>query len=345
MISRYTHKPLDRVSTRQGSTNVEPTGLKINHYSGFTLLEMVLVLFLIGLMASATLMVTENVEDQAKYEDTKHRIEMMRKAIVGDPTRTVNGSPEISGFVADMGRLPECVAELLKRRNCADDDDLVVWDIDASTGLGFGWRGPYIQVLPEQNGDLRFRDGYGNSDDDDDIDAQDSGWAYSVSAAELSISSKGFDITSDTDDVKNEQLISADDWQVKSININFINQNTSEALPSTDFELLLRVYTSGTEYSDADDIGASGSLTFDASSAAPANGGITSKTFVFNTATEIPTLGRRAYAVVCHEIPTGTPDNYVVFDGDCSNGKPASTDIKQFIAVPRQNITLDWTIQ
>ena len=76
---------------------------------GFTLLEMVLVLFLIGLLASAGLLFTEGVEDQAKYDETKRRMELIRKAIIGDATRTINGAPEVSGFAADMGRLQDLV--------------------------------------------------------------------------------------------------------------------------------------------------------------------------------------------------------------------------------------------
>jgi prepilin-type N-terminal cleavage/methylation domain-containing protein len=160
--------------------------------SGFSLLEMLLVLFLIGLMASAGLMLTEGVEDQAKYDETKRRMELMRKAIVGDPTRTVNGSPEISGFVADMGRLPGCIRELLERMDCENiPNDLPVWQKDENTGIWAGWRGPYIAVLPERNGNIRFRDGYGNTGTDVDglagtnpdasdtgEDERNSGWTW-----------------------------------------------------------------------------------------------------------------------------------------------------------------------
>ncbi len=317
---------------------------------GFTLLEVVLVLFLVGLMASATLMLTENVEDQAKYDETKRRMEMMRKAIVGDPTRTINGAPEISGFVADMGRLPGCVRELLDAQDCADPaNGLTQWNIDVSTGIGSGWRGPYIQVIPEKNGELRFRDGYGNLDSSTAIDAKNSGWiTYDISGAEMSLASDSFSITDSADDIEANPLVVASDWQINSININFINQNTSDALPTADVELLLRVYLSGSDYDDADDIGNTGSLTFDASNAVPANGGSIQKTFVFNNLTAIPTIGRRAYAVVCYEVPPVDPADYVIFDGDCDNPGntvPTSSDIKHFTVVPRQNVTLDWIIQ
>lgn len=101
------------ITPEDSLSRLKPDRLFRHRQTGFTLLELVLVLFLIALMASAALLLTEGVEDQARYDETKRRMELIRKAIVGDPSRTVNGGPEISGFVADMGRLPGCVAELL----------------------------------------------------------------------------------------------------------------------------------------------------------------------------------------------------------------------------------------
>jgi prepilin-type N-terminal cleavage/methylation domain-containing protein len=141
-----------------------PTHITAKTQSGFTLLEMVLVLFLISLMASATLFITDNLDDQASYDETKRRMEIIRQAIVGDPTRRLNGQTEIRGFAADMGRLPGCLRELVESNHCIDASGaLAAWTIDASTGLGSGWRGPYIQVTPESDGALRFRDGYLNT--------------------------------------------------------------------------------------------------------------------------------------------------------------------------------------
>ena len=228
---------------------------------GFTLLEILLVLFLIGLMASATLMLTENVEDQAKYDETKRRMEMMRNAIVGDPTRTVNGSPEISGFVADMGRLPICIAELLElgdekspstipktyKSSCDASQTITIWSIDVSTGIGSGWRGPYIQVLTERNGDLRFRDGYGNSDSSTALDAQNSGWTYEyyMVPETISIESKGFDLNSTSDDISNLNLVVPNDYKAylqywDIIQVQFQNISTAQiSFPADSLRLKL----------------------------------------------------------------------------------------------------------
>ena len=355
------HRPMDspvgRTLVRHCSTKgsasqllrFEPTTFKQRLQSGFTLLEMVLVLFLIGLMASATLMLTEGVEDQAKYDETKRRMDIMRKAIVGDPTRTINGGPEISGFVADMGRLPNCVRELLEAKDCASPAiTLTAWTPDASTGIGEGWRGPYIQVLPERAGLLAFRDGYGNYFDASTADSQDFGWTYDISTAigKLSLTSDAFDITDSADDVVSDSLIVADDWQANNIYVNFINQNASDALPVVDENLNLRVYLSGLTNNVNGDDGGTASLT--AFAGEILSGDEKHYSFSFDASNAVP-LGTRGYAVVCYDVPTGgTADTYVLFDGDCndaSNAAPTPADIKQFTVIPRQDITLDWTIQ
>ena len=192
----------------------------LNRYQhrGFTLLEMVLVLFLIGLMASATLLLTEGVEDQAKYDETKHRLAMIRQAIIGDTTRTINGRPEISGFASDMGRLPACIRELLTQRNCADAADLADWQQDGDSEVWSGWRGPYLAGNTEISGEVHYRDGYGNTGANVGADWQNSGWTFNVNAGNLTIISDGFDITDNIDDIPRpagvQELLVSNDYQV-----------------------------------------------------------------------------------------------------------------------------------
>lgn len=219
--------------------------------SGFTLLEMILVLFLIGLMASATLLLTENVEDQAKYDETKRRMVIIRTAIIGDATRKVNGGTEISGFAADMGRLPACLRELLEQSNCQDASGaLPAWSYNSITDIYTGWRGPYIQATPERTGNLRFRDGYGNSGATTAIDSQNSGWVWRLydssnsettttdNAVSIRIQSSGATIES-ADDYPSgainsvPNLIDNNDFQVTlqnwdNLQLIFQNLNTSE---------------------------------------------------------------------------------------------------------------------
>lgn len=232
--------------------------------SGFTLLEMVLVLFLIGLLVSAGLLFTEGVEDQAKYDETKRRMELIRKAIIGDPTRTINGAPEISGFAADMGRLPYCLAELLVPGEisgvpadnafvspCSDGSNNIAiksWQIAEGSNIGHGWRGPYIQVIPDSDNELRFRDGYGNGEDDD----INFGWRWLLfdedgdslsllteakSAVKASLQSAGFDPVSPNDDIPMGSIetitsfIDENDWlTTNNFTLSFTNTSAMSAV-------------------------------------------------------------------------------------------------------------------
>lgn len=231
---------------------------------GFTLLEMVLVLFLIGLLASAGLLFTEGVEDQAKYDETKRRMELIRKAIIGDSTRTINGAPEVSGFAADMGRLPGCIRELLVNESC-DGVAIDPWSVDTDTGIGFGWRGPYIQVIADRDGEVRYRDGYGSltpygysgldADGIDELNSKNFGWQWLLfdesdnalnlteakSAVRANLQSLGFDVIDPIDDIPNGDIedissfIAENDWLTDDkFTISF--HNTS-SLSSVDVEL------------------------------------------------------------------------------------------------------------
>ena len=230
------------------------------YQSGFTLLELVLVLFLIGLLASAGLLFTDNVESQAQYEETQRRIALIRQAVVGDSNKTLNDRPIINGFATDVGRLPLCIEELLTlgeetaigsgdyRSPCDPSEPeffLSKWAIDSDTGIGSGWRGPYIQTNHDSDGVKRFRDGYGNGDATD----SNFGWNLTlgigksevllsapqsaVNANTLRLQSQGPepDAINTSDNIPDfdpmgdiPALVVADDWQLlQPLKIRFFN--------------------------------------------------------------------------------------------------------------------------
>lgn len=262
---------------------------------GFTLLEMLLVIFMMALVASTGLMLTEGVEDQSKYDETKRRMELIRKAIVGDPTRTVNGAPEISGFVADMGRLPECLRELLEDVDCGNPGTaLPVWNQDPNSGIGAGWRGPYLSVMSDHDSVKRFRDGYGNEDIDEDgagtaddnDDAQNFGWIWQLFKADritptadpaeavlIRIKSKGFDGQGGSADdypdlpIANvEPLVDKFDYEVNfqnwnTITVRFQNNSTS-GVPVSISANALRFALSFSDDSEPDAVNELDSITF-----------------------------------------------------------------------------------
>jgi len=114
-----------------------------------TLIELLLVVFILAAVAASAATLTDEVDVQARYDVTASRREQVRRAILGDEGQA------ISGFVADMGRLPNSLQELL------EPGPLPAWSFDASVGAGAGWRGPYVHGTTEASGALVFRDGWG----------------------------------------------------------------------------------------------------------------------------------------------------------------------------------------
>jgi prepilin-type N-terminal cleavage/methylation domain-containing protein len=207
---------------------------------GFSLLELLLVLFIMGLMTATAMLMTGGVEDQSKYDETKRRMELIKRAIVGDTSRTVNGSPEISGFVADMGRLPDCLLELVESKHCdgSDYDPADLWQLDSDTGLWRGWRGPYLDVQADSDGIKRFRDGFENTDSDLTEYSKNYGWRnFQIIAATsaVQIESWGGDGalggSGYAADIATSGVVEANDYLTQdTIVINFQNQSATSAV-------------------------------------------------------------------------------------------------------------------
>ncbi|CAH2602665.1 protein of unknown function [Rhodovastum atsumiense] len=135
---------------------------------GFTLMELLVALAILSVAAYAALDTVAQDTGPTRFQDTRQRLEMIRTAVLGQPGRSVNGEPDIAGFVADIGRLPKNPQELISRpgADTADtSDDIPEWGLDAvkTTGLYVGWRGPYLLAFREVTSKERaFRDGWGN---------------------------------------------------------------------------------------------------------------------------------------------------------------------------------------
>jgi prepilin-type N-terminal cleavage/methylation domain-containing protein len=84
--------------------------MKKNPRAGLTLVELLVVLVILAVMTVIAVQSTEYLVEQARYNATQKTLQNVQDAIVG-PTgqRAQDGSQLITGFVADMGRLPQPV--------------------------------------------------------------------------------------------------------------------------------------------------------------------------------------------------------------------------------------------
>ena len=119
----------------------------------FTLIELLLVTFILALMASSALLLVDTQDDQVRYDETKKRLETIRLAIIGqnvDP----NDPSTYKGYFYDTGEWPESIDSLI-----ASDTPSALTDYEFNANLAYatGWRGPYISTL-----DANFGDGWGN---------------------------------------------------------------------------------------------------------------------------------------------------------------------------------------
>jgi prepilin-type N-terminal cleavage/methylation domain-containing protein len=103
---------------------------------GFTLLEIVIVIAVLAILATAiTPMILQQVMD-AKVQTTRNEAKVLHEAIVG--RSDVKGS---FGFVGDLGHFPASFKELVKPA-----PEMPLFNNVTVRGVGMGWKGPYINT-------------------------------------------------------------------------------------------------------------------------------------------------------------------------------------------------------
>jgi len=115
----------------------------------FTLIEILLAISLLGIIVvSLMLRGAFGIIDYSKERATRSEMEQLRKAIVGDPSIVSEGKYLSKGYLGDVGKLPDSLADLVTKPAGVPD-----WDKFTERG----WNGPYIQ-----NSDYD-KDAWGNS--------------------------------------------------------------------------------------------------------------------------------------------------------------------------------------
>jgi prepilin-type N-terminal cleavage/methylation domain-containing protein len=135
----------------------------------FTLLELLVVIALLTMVASAGLSLVDTMDSSARDASTLAATQQARHAVLG-PEQSPAGYIG-RGFIQDLAELPSDT-RFLRGAGPHSPDDFVYpdWQTDNTWGVSFGWRGPYLPrdtaavFHPDQTTEIQpLRDGWGNS--------------------------------------------------------------------------------------------------------------------------------------------------------------------------------------
>ena len=105
---------------------------RVNKPAGFTLVELVVVIIVLGIVSAVAIPRMGLLGDSAKVNATKDEMSRLKTAIVG--AANYKGVPR-GGFEIDVGHAPNSLADLITK-----PDSVAIWN----KFLSLGWNGPYM---------------------------------------------------------------------------------------------------------------------------------------------------------------------------------------------------------
>ncbi len=128
---------------------------KIRKKNGFTLIELVLVIVIISVLAAVAANMMQQPVDEERFNATIAEMNNIKTAVIGNPSLISNQVRTSFGYVGDMGNLPGSLDDLAKKGGQP------AFTIDAATGIGMGWNGPYISQEFSEETDGYKKDAWG----------------------------------------------------------------------------------------------------------------------------------------------------------------------------------------
>lgn len=136
---------------KTGPTAEEGTsGPRAREPKGFSLIEMLVVLAIFAALVGALIPLGYQIQTSADERETRTRLENLKRAMIGSGAEESSPGDRDFGFLGDIGDLPSELTRLVNQGSLPD------YEIDSSTRLAAGWRGPYLR--PGFEGDTAHLD-------------------------------------------------------------------------------------------------------------------------------------------------------------------------------------------
>lgn len=129
------------------------TAARTTRESGWTLIELVIILVLLGILAAIAVPRYVDLGTRTGINTTQQKLQNIRQAIVGDSSATSGGKYSAQGFRGDRGVLPTSLTDLVVQGGQPAYDKYT----------RRGWNGPYIDTQMVGASYQAFVDAWNNS--------------------------------------------------------------------------------------------------------------------------------------------------------------------------------------
>lgn len=140
---------------------------------GFTLIEILMVVVLIGILATVSISNIGDANDENRFDATLEEMKEIEKAIMGEKSIKENGLRTSFGYFGDIGALPANLSNLVTNPGHS------AWAVNVAVRMAAGWNGPYVNT--------------GDSGTDYTTDAWGNAYVWSPGASPATLVSRGAD--------------------------------------------------------------------------------------------------------------------------------------------------------
>lgn len=112
---------------------------------GFTLIEVIMVIMLVGILAVVAVDVISDTLNESRFEETVNKMTAIQNAIIGDSTLVESGARTSFGYLGDVGTLPTSAIGIggliTKHASLASNS------MNSTVRFAMGWNGPYLSGM------------------------------------------------------------------------------------------------------------------------------------------------------------------------------------------------------